>query len=434
MKTRNLPIAIPAKCSFVMLFTFLISAVFTSVMGQQVTLKEKAIAQFENANYPAAIELLQKALADSPNDADIYYYLGYFTHYLCYDSVPLTGFGRERSDEVLRFLKRAVELNSHYGNAYYFIGAEYGARARDEMQRGNINGVVEEFRLGRQASGYPDWMIEYGRNILRSCARDAILYTGGDADTNPIEYLQCVEGYRTDVTVIPLALLERPWFVSLLKQGMTGILAPAPISWSDEQIASMHPYKWKKNTIRIPVREGTKQANSSEQTTVEWELSPDMGRGDVLGLLSAGRAVFADILMTNQWERPIYFSSGCSPRAWEGLESNTQLCGIVYRLLPFTSPTSVDTETTSAILFDENSYRLLPTLRGSDMPKVSYMLQNYRVSFLSLAHQHVRQGELEHAKAVFAAMNRLIPEDILPISEEYGSMIEALRQTLNKRE
>ena len=84
MKTRNLPIAIPAKCSFVMLFAFLISAVFTSVMGQQVTLKEKAIAQFENANYPAAIELLQKALADSPNDADIYYYLGYFTHYLCY--------------------------------------------------------------------------------------------------------------------------------------------------------------------------------------------------------------------------------------------------------------------------------------------------------------------------------------------------------------
>lgn len=433
MRTQNLSITIPAKCALVVLFVVLVSTMCTRAMGQQETLKEKAIAQFENANYPAAIEYLQQALADSPNDAETYYYLGYFTHYLCYDSVPLTGFARAKSDEILRYLEKAVELDPHYGNAFYFIGAEYGARACDEMQRGNVKGVVEEFRLGRQAGGYPDWMMEYGRNMLRSCARDAILFTGGDADTNPTEYLQAVEGYRTDVTVIPLALLERPWFVALLKKGMAGIVAPAPISWSDEQIASMHPYKWKKNTLRIPVPEGIRQAHVIEQTIVEWELSPDMDRGDVLGLLSAGRAVFADIVLTNQWERPIYFTTGCSPRAWEGFEPHIQLCGIANHLLPFTSPTRVDIETTSALLLDENSFRLLPTLRGSDMPRVSVMLQNYRACFLGLAQQYVRQGEIKRAKAVLAAMSKLVPEDIVPISEQYGSMIEALRQMMNKR-
>jgi len=434
MKTRNLPIGIPVRCSLVVLFGLLVSAAFTRAMGQQETLKEKAVAQFENANYPAAIEYLQQALTDSPNDPDIYYYLGYFTHYLCYDSVPLTGFGRAKSDEVLRYLEKAVELDPHYGNAYYFIGAEYGGRARDEMQRGNTKGAVEEFRLGRQAGGYPDWMMEFGRNMLRSCSRDAILYVGGDSDTNPIEYLQWVEGYRTDVTVIPLALLERPRFVALLKQGVAGIVTPAPISWSDEQIASMHPYKWKKNTIHIPIPEGIRQAHGSEQTTVEWELSPDMGRGDVLGLLSAGRAVFADILLTNQWERPIYFSTGCNPGAWEGFESNIQLCGIAYRLMPFTTPTRVDIETTRALLLDENNFRLLPTLRDSDMPRASGMLHNYRSCFLNLVHQHVQQGEFESAKVVFAAMSKLVPEDILPISEQYRNAVEALRQTLDKRE
>lgn len=433
MNTKNLPITLPASCALVVLLFVLVSTMCTPAMGQQETLKEKAIAQFENANYSAAIECLQQALADSPNDAEIYYYLGYFTHYLCYDSVPLSGFGRAKSNEVLRYLQRAVEIDPHYGNAFYFIGAEYGARARDEMQRRNVKGVVEEFRLGRQAGGYPDWIMEFCRNMLRSCARDAILFTGGDADTNPIEYLQCIEGYRTDVTAIPLALLEEPWFVALLKQGMAGIVAPAPISWSDEQIASMHPYKWKKNAIRIPVPEGIRQAQGIEQTTMEWELSPDMGRGDKLELLSAGRAVFADILLTNQWRRPIYFSTGCYPGAWEGLESNIQLCGIVNRLFPFKAPTGVDAETTSALLFDENNFRLLPTLRGSDMPRVSVMLQNYRACFLGLAQQYVRQGEIKRAKAVLAAMSKLVPENILPISEQYGSMIAALRQTMNKR-
>jgi tetratricopeptide (TPR) repeat protein len=434
MKAQNSPIAVSAKCAVIAALAIVISAPCMGATGRFATFKEKAIEQFENANYPAALECLRQALAESPNDAEIYYYLGYYTHYLCYDSVPLTGFGREKSDEVLRYLEKAVELDPHLGNAYYFIGAEYGARARDEMQEGDKAGVVEEFRSGRQAGGYPDWLVEFGRNMLRSCAPDAVLFTGGDADTNPIEYLQCVEGYRTDVTVIPLALLERPSFVALLKRGAPGIVASAPISWSDRQIAAMHPYKWKKNLVRIPVPEEVRQTQGVERTIVEWELSPDMGRGDGLGLLSAGRAVFADILLTNQWKRPIYYSTSCHPRAWEGFESNIQLSGMCYRLYPFAPSSGVDVEASSMLLLDENSFHALPTLRETDMPRVSSVLQNYRVSFLSMAREHARQGEIERAKAALAAMDRLVPEDILPMPEQYGSMIEALRQTLSQQE
>ncbi len=430
---KNSAYTISAKLLFVALVAVLVSAACAPATGQEKTLKERAIAEFESANYPAAIEYLEQARAASPQDAEIYYYLGYFTHYLCYDSVPLTGFGRAKSAEVLRYLEKAVELDPRLGNARYFIGAEYGARARDELQRGDTNGAIEEFRLGRHAGGYPDWMIEYGRNMLRSCEPDAILFTGGDADTNPVEYLQAVEGYRTDVTVIPLAVLNWPRFVALLKKGMTGILASAPISWTDEQIASMHPYKWKKNVVRIPIPEDIRRG-AEEQASVEWELLPDLGRGETLGLLSAGRAVFADIVLTNRWMRPIYFSLGCSPRAWEGLDANIQQCGIAYRLLPFAPAAKVNADATSALLLDEGSFRLLPSLRDTDMPRVSNMLQNYRASFLSLAYQHVQQGEIEKAKAVLVAMNGSVPEDILPVSEQYAGMIETLRKTLDKGE
>jgi tetratricopeptide (TPR) repeat protein len=410
-----------------------ISAPCAPATGQEKTLREKAIAEFESANYPAAIEYLEQARAASPDDAEIYYYLGYYTHYLCYDSVPLTGFGREKSDEVLRYLEKAVELDHRLGNAYYFLGAEYGARSRDEMQRGAAARAVEEFRLGRKAGGYPDWMIEYGRNMLRSCAPNAILFTGGDADTNPVEYLQAVEGYRTDVTTIPLAILEWPRFVAVLKRGVPGILSPAPIGWSDEQIASMHPYKWKKNVVRIPIPREIARAHGSDREYIEWEVSPNLGRGAELGLLSAGRAVFADILVTNAWRRPVYFSLGCSPGAWEGLDANIQLCGVANRLLPFAPTSDTDAEATGKLLLDEGSFAALPTLRDTDMPRVSVMLQNYRVCFLSLAHQYAQRGELDKARAVLAAMAKAIPEDILPIPEQYGSMIEALRQMLDEK-
>ena len=402
------------------------------VMSQQKTFKDQAIEQFQKANYPAAIEHLQKALAEHPNDAEIYYYLGYYTHYLSYDSVPLSGFGRAKSDEILSYLKRAVELDPHHGNAYYFIGAEYGARARDKMKRNDPKGVVEEFKLGKQAKGYPDWMIEFGRNVLHSCGQNAILFTGGDAGTNAIQYLQCVEDYRTDVTAIPFALLDRPWFVAMLKEGLTGILEPVRISWSDEQIMSMHPYKWKKNTLSINVPENARETYQSQQTVVEWELSPNLGLGEEPGLLSAGRAAFADILLSNEWERPIHFSVECPQGLWKELESNVQLYGMTYRLLPYTVQVRVDIDATSELLLDENNYRSLPTLSDADMPRVSNMLQNYRVCFLHVVYQLIEQDELERANAVFEVMNRVIPEDVLPSPEQYRNIIEAVRQKLEE--
>lgn len=434
MKTQNLSIGILTKCALIVLLVVLISGICVPAMGQPETLMEKAIVEFENANYPGAIEYLQLALAESPDDADVYYYMGYFTHYLCYDSVPLTGFGREKSDEVLHYLQKAVELDPNYGNAYYFIGTEYGARARDEMQRGNVGGVIQEFRQGKQAGGYPDWLIEFGRNTLRSCNRDAILFTGGDAGTNSIQYLQWVEGYRTDVTVIPGAFLDRPWFVAFLKQGVDSIVRPAPISWSDQQIESMHPYKWKTNTIRIPIPDSVRQAYGAEQPAMEYELSPNLGWGETLGLLSAGRAAFADILLTNKWERPIYFSMGCSPSAWEGLRPYIQLSGFAQRLLPFKPPTSVDIEKTKTLLLDDNNYRFLPTVRDTDMPRASSLLQNYRACFMRLIYQYAKNSEIEAGKVILAAMDRNVPEDILPILEQFESNIDALRQMLNKSE
>lgn len=182
-----------------------------SLYAQKIDLKQQALDEFKNENYPKAISLLKQATSQNPNDAEIYYYLGYFSHYIIYDSRPFVKKSDEWSNqEVIKNLEKAIALYTNYGDAYYFIGAEYSARAWESLRNGNIKQYKKEIVTGREKGGYPDWLIEIGRNILKSCEPNAILFTGGDADFNATQYLQIVEDYRKDVSVIPLALLERP--------------------------------------------------------------------------------------------------------------------------------------------------------------------------------------------------------------------------------
>jgi tetratricopeptide (TPR) repeat protein len=48
----------------------------TTVFSQEISLKEQALEKFKSEHYNDAINLLEQALKQSPDDAEIYYYLG----------------------------------------------------------------------------------------------------------------------------------------------------------------------------------------------------------------------------------------------------------------------------------------------------------------------------------------------------------------------
>jgi hypothetical protein len=77
-------------------------------------------------------------------------------------------------------------LDPDLGDACYMIGAEYGARALADLQRGDLAGAAQQYRLGREAGGYPDWMVQAARNVLRSCPPGTLLFVGGDAMASPL--------------------------------------------------------------------------------------------------------------------------------------------------------------------------------------------------------------------------------------------------------
>jgi len=96
---------------------------------------------------------------------------------------------------------------------------------------------------------------EYAYNILAGLDENAIVFTNGDNDTFPIWYLQEVEHFRRDVTVVNLSLVNLAWYVKQLKR----LENPVALGYSDAEIDELKPKLFRDRETRqvsvVPVRE-----------------------------------------------------------------------------------------------------------------------------------------------------------------------------------
>jgi len=102
--------------------------------------------------------------------------------------------------------------------------------------------VLLAIALAPLVPGHPKWFThdrsdnwiarEYAWNMLAGLDRDAILFTNGDNDTFPIWYLQEVERFRRDVTVVNLSLVNLPWYVRQLRDRPPGL----QVTYTDAQL------------------------------------------------------------------------------------------------------------------------------------------------------------------------------------------------------
>jgi hypothetical protein len=270
--------------------------------------------------------------------------------------------------------------------------------------------------------------------MLKSCAPNAILFTGGDADTDAAWYAQYVEGFRQDVTVIPVGALSSPWYVWALKEKTHLIPAVAPISWSQEQILSMHPYKWKANEVSIPVSEAVRQEFhlGSEVQQMEWLVEPDLS-SDQKTYLSGSLAIMVDIIKTNAWERPVYLSVCMIPP--KGLEGYLQVSGITSRLLPVRpggGVAAIDIAKTREVLLNPGNFHSIEGVKAKDYSRVAQLPSNYRTAFLSLIQYYHQTGERQELKETLKAMKTSVPEQIVAIDPGLSSMLEQLEAELDK--
>ena len=214
---------------------------------------------------------------------------------------------------------------------------------------------------------------DIGANYLESCAPNSILFTYGDNDSFPVWYVQDVEGIRTDVRVANLSYIQAGWYIEMMKQKafesdpmplslenekyLDGIRTQLPVSKRIEapvklseivQFAGMDDRKYMidysgqgdylnflpANKFIIDVDTSVVLSNGTVKeyfkdrivSPMIWEYTDaDAFKGDL---------VIMDLLSTNKWRRPVYFSTTVPSHQYKGLEKYFVQEGMAYRIEP----------------------------------------------------------------------------------------------------
>jgi tetratricopeptide (TPR) repeat protein len=135
---------------------------------------------------------------------------------------------------------------------------------------------------------------DYAYNIMAALEPDAIIFTNGDNDTYPLWYIQMVEGFRPDVNIANLSLLNTSWYIKQLRDRKPAV----PISYGDVDIERLRSMVLKDGTIA-------------------W-------RRDL---------VMQHIIKENNWKRPIYVAVTVPPEIWNPYSENLEMQGMVRKLV-----------------------------------------------------------------------------------------------------
>ncbi len=290
---------------------------------------------------------------------------------------------------------------------------------------------------------------DYSYNLLQSCAPNAILFTNGDNDTFPLWYLQDVEGFRRDVRIVNLSLVNTEWYIKQLKNEEPYGTPKVKISFSDDYIDRLQPVQWKPTTMTLAVPRqvierdvaaGMITMDSTIYTTgaIRFTMPATLHYGDV-DAIRVQDIMVKEIVQQNAWIRPIYFASTCGEDTKIGLSDYIRIEGFAGRLVPQKKapnqvmPYYIDPDKMKANLLQDpakvsKTFQPGFLFRELNNPKVFYdeneerMIQNCTGSFMMLAIHYLY---VANDKAMcLRTLNRLeqvIPRELIKpdMSHEY---------------
>ncbi|WP_138476460.1 glycosyltransferase family 117 protein [Dyadobacter bucti] len=304
--------------------------------------------------------------------------------------------------------------------------------------------------------------VDFARNILSGCAPNAILFTGGDNDTFPLWYVQEVEGFRKDVRVCVQTFLGTDWYIRQLKRKINDSDA-LPFSLDTDAYASgknefvpfyeipsvknginlkeyLELIRQENKAIQVPLTSGdmtailpspilflpVDSARVKKSNIVKNDLLPYLGDSMSWNIgeknLYKGDLVMLDIIASNDWKRPIYFSSTMGTSHNLGLQEYLQLEGYVYRLLPVRVEGAADGYVNTDVMYDNMMNKM--SWREMNNPKTYYddtylgaPVASARIAFLRLAGQLIAEKRLNEARNVVNRAMTVMPDDTIPFDQ-----------------
>jgi Permeases of the drug/metabolite transporter (DMT) superfamily len=305
---------------------------------------------------------------------------------------------------------------------------------------------------------------DIAKNYLESCAPNAILFTYGDNDTYPLWYVQEVENVRPDIRIVNLSLLSADWYVRQMKDQVNEA-APLPITIPDEkyvkgvrdviyyQDAKIPGSVELKNIVALMLSDNPNdkrqvQSEQPENFLPTKNLQLTINREDVMkhnvvpqawqdsitnvmqwtynrNYVSRAELAIMDILVNNNWERPIYFATTVPSDNFMGLDKYLVSEGFALRLMPINVKQNTSQGLVNAdAIYDHalNKYvwgniRNSPYLDPESYRMVSLILNNV---YSAPAEALIAEGKKEEAKKLLNNALEYMPERIYRIMDAYG--------------
>ncbi|RQP07791.1 MAG: DUF2723 domain-containing protein [Parapedobacter sp.] len=298
---------------------------------------------------------------------------------------------------------------------------------------------------------------DMARNYLESCAPNAILFTYIDNDTFPLWYLQEVEGVRTDVRVVNLSLLGMDWAVRQMKLPIND--APAlPITMEDRQFTKgtrdylyYHDYGIQDSVDlekilalllsdnpadQLEYADGSRRnflptkhfkLTVDKQQVAENKVVPEKWQGAIVDTMEwtysqngVTRAELAlmDILVHNQWKRPIYFAFTVPESQRLGLDTYLVSEGFALRLMPVNAQD--DPEVRERLVNTDAVYEaIMHRFAWGNMNRSNYLDPTSRAMvgetikiFSDTAEMLIAEGNIDAAKNIVNRATEVLPAKI----------------------
>jgi hypothetical protein len=304
---------------------------------------------------------------------------------------------------------------------------------------------------------------DIARNYLNSCSKDAVLFTVGDNDTFPLWYVQDVEGVREDVRIVNMMLFNMDWNIDQARWKNYDS-EPLPLSIPQAKYEAipgnsifvrehnqwatvdymLNFMKSDDPRTKVKLRSG-QQVNfiPTHQLIIQVDSATVVSNGTVTqknanriekeirvqlepnGQILKSTLAQLDLIASNKWNRPIYYTSGGFDGSF-GMEEFYRLEGLAYRLVPVKTPYEsilvmgdIDTDTLYNRLMHQFEWG---RMNAEDVQLDYYTIRTFSVIrfrslYTRLAIQLLQEGDRERAVEVLDRCMELAPSRVLPFDQ-----------------